>query len=192
MKKYPAVILCLAFLLSATSANALPMYITQGTCTPVDGNPYSIDGKIEWFADEEFAQMFCGAGADIFIDGFDPIDLYSGLTYLEIQGVFEDHYDFTTFGAYPDPFGRVISGSGTAFYEAGTYYRCGPDPGPCDYVRDLTFQSVQMNLQIYSENNYLYSLDLFAEVQAVPEPATILLLGSGLLGLAGVRRRFKK
>ena len=31
-----------------------------------------------------------------------------------------------------------------------------------------------------------------AQVNAVPEPSTILLLCSGLFGFAGLRRRFKK
>ena len=50
-----------------------------------------------------------------------------------------------------------------------------------------------MSLSGFAEFGEAVVAKIFGEIQPIPEPATMLLLGSGLIGLAGfARRRFKK
>ena len=57
------------------------------------------------------------------------------------------------------------------------------------YSSDPLFWTSGIDLDFASGN---YGLLASAKIFAAPEPATMLLLGSGLIALAGFRRRLKK
>lgn len=65
--------------------------------------------------------------------------------------------------------------------------------GTVEYHQTLTVAAGQMiDFVVWGADAYNKTTEVSATINLVPEPATILLLGSGLVGLVGFKKRFRK
>jgi len=206
MKKiiYPLSIMCLVLCFGLTSAQALPLEVNSGVFAWTGLGGFEGGGRGQGFlADSSFSVTSIGIYGDLKAESFDVV-IYSSTNGSDTTGILTS-------------IAQSAGGIGTGWndiainytFQAGNYYVVNWRPtdlgyqdwvNTIDYYQDyalpvtvgpLTLLDGLEGTDAEHPDNLIHP-NMRYNVSPVPEPATILLIGTGLVGLVGFRKKFKK
>ncbi|MEN8140582.1 MAG: PEP-CTERM sorting domain-containing protein [Thermodesulfobacteriota bacterium] len=129
----------------------------------------------------------------VFAAGDEPTTL-AAVYFQEGCGSWQVSLDQTSWQAFDDTFGFYfgVANTGDTWYSDIAFNADGEEHVAIAYSTGLTAANIYLDDQYGGGDRDFNDMKVFGDDLApVPEPATMLLFGSGLVGLAGVRRRKK-
>lgn len=185
-------VLCAAFLVFGMVAGASALSINPIAVITSDSSYF--DGNL---SSAVFVEQWSGSGTDALWDTNTPPPAYIGnpnsaadIAYLTGDASFTGN-EFFYMGEVISP-NVIITNN---FSVSGSIYMVVKDGNqiPMWYIFNLTGWNGVDDLELtgfWPNNGNISHIGLFGNARQVPEPGTLLLLGLGLVGLAGLRRKF--